>query len=97
MTPVPAVGPFLEAFSEFNKAPLVLVEAKLVQAARRTNAEVYADDATAIDACYLRAAILLTKSPHARKLRLVDDEQAFVWASELFELQRGATQGMRVF
>lgn len=96
MTP-PANSVFLVDYPEFDKAPAALITTKLAQAGRRTNEEVFADSATAQDALMLRAAILLYKSPYARKAKLVSDEQAFVWAQELYELQRGATMGLRVF
>jgi hypothetical protein len=96
MTP-PANATFLVDYPEFSKAPESLVTSKLAQAGRRTNAEVFADAETANDALCLRAAILLYKSPYSRKAKLVSDEQGFVWAQELYELQRSATMGLRVF
>lgn len=96
MTP-PANAVFIADYPEFLKAPDALVTSKLAQACRRTNEEVYADSETAQDALLLRAAILMYKSPYSRKAKLVSDEQAYVWASELYELQRGATMGLRVF
>lgn len=96
MTPVDS-SVFLADYPEFSKAPADLLTSKLAQAGRRTNEEVFADSATAQDALMLRAAILMYKSPYSRKAKLVSDEQAYVWASELYDLQRSATMGLRVF
>ncbi len=95
--PVPNRSQFLARYPEFSKAePASLVDAKLAEAARRTNGNIYTPD-QATDAVCLKAAVLLTKSPQARALKLVSDEQAFVWSQELYELQRAATMGMRIF
>ncbi len=72
------------------------METHLAMAARRTNGNIYTADQMT-DAVGLRAAITLTKAPQARALKLVSDEQAFVWGQELYELQRSATMGMRIF
>ncbi len=96
MTP-PSNAVFLESYPEFNKAPSALLTRKLLEASRRTNDSVYADDATAVDACCLKAAVLMTLSPQARAMKLVDDTQAMIWAQQLYELQRSATMGTRVF
>jgi hypothetical protein len=94
--PVPSVPTFLESYPEFSKATMALLQRKLAEAARRTNAAVFTSD-EAVDAVCLKAAVLLTLSPEARKLKLVSDDQAFIWGNQLYELQRSATMGMRVF
>jgi hypothetical protein len=94
---VPSAASFLVNFPEFSKAPLALVNAKLAEAARRTHPLIYVDDTTAQDAVFLRAAVLLSLSPYARQMKLVDDTAAMVWSAQLYEMQRSATMGLRVF
>jgi hypothetical protein len=96
MTP-PTNAAFLVAYPEFSKAPSALVTSCLARAGRRTVASVFADTDTANDACMLKAAILLFRSPMARELKAVSDESAFGWAAELYEMQRSATMGVRTF
>jgi hypothetical protein len=93
----PSNTAFVEAYPHFSKAPAALVTSCLAQAARRTSAWLFKDEAETTDAVMLKAAVLLTKHPGARKLELVDDSQAFVWGQELLELQRSAGTGLRVF
>jgi hypothetical protein len=93
----PTSAYFLESYPEFSKAPADLVTRKLAEASRRTSANVFAPGSEQDDAVCLRAAVLLTLSPYSRKMKLVSDEQAFLWANQLFELQRAATMGIRVF
>jgi hypothetical protein len=92
----PSNAVFLDRFPEFAKAPAALVTTWVAAAARRTSSNIYTADQE-VDAVCLKAAVLLTKSPQARALKLVGDEQGFVWAQELYELQRSATMGIRVF
>lgn len=94
--PVPPASELLSRYPEFSKASLSLVNAKLGEAARRTSAFIYTPEQQT-DAVCLKAAVLLTKSPEARAMRLVDDAQAFVWSEELYQLQRSASMGNRVF
>ncbi len=93
----PSAAAFVAAYPHFAKAPGALVDSCLAQAARRTSAWLFKDSAETNDAVFLKAAVLLTKHPGARKLELVSDEQAFVWGQELYELQRSAGMGVRVF
>ncbi len=46
---------------------------------------------------FLRCAILMGKMPEARKMQLMNDDQAIVWQMELYDLQRSAGMGIRVF
>jgi hypothetical protein len=92
--PAPTSSEFLESYPEFSKAPAALLTRKLAEAARRTSSTIYTPEQQ-MDAVCLKAAVLMTKSPEARKMKLVTDDQAFVWGQELYELQRGATMGLR--
>ncbi len=94
---IPSAADFEERFPHFRGASLSLVNASLAQAARRTNEFVYTDSTTEIDAVCLKAAVLLSAHPEARKMQWVDKEQVQVWKRELFELQRSATMGLRTF
>lgn len=93
--PVPSVAQFLNSFPEYAKAPLSLVTAKLTEAARRTSEKIYKAD-EAVDAVNLKAAVLLATSPEARKLQLVDESAAIIYAAQLYELQRSASMGRRL-
>ena len=95
-TTPPPRATFLESYPEFSKAPAALVDRKLREASSRTASEFYTTDQE-IDAVCLKAAVLLAKSPDARKMKLVSDEQAFVWAGELRDLQRSAGMGDRCY
>lgn len=97
MATSPTSAQFVEAYPEFAGAPDALVVIKLAQAARRTNADVYQTADLAADAVMLRAAILLMKTPDARKMRLASPDQIYVWESELRQLQGSATMGLRIF
>lgn len=94
--PAPTPAQFLESYPEFSKAPMALLTRKLAEAAARTSGSIYTTDQQ-LQAVCLKAAVLLTKSPESRKMKLVSDDMAFVWASELYSLQRGATMGIRTF
>jgi hypothetical protein len=96
-TPVPPNATFVAQFPEFTTAPASLLTAHLTAAARRTNAEVFSSPELAEQAVLLRAVINLVKSPFARQMKLVSDDQVFLWHQELRELQRSATMGLRVF
>lgn len=93
--PVPPVAAFLVSYPEFAKASLALVNAKLAEAARRTSEKIYKPE-EAVDAVYLKAAVLLATSPEARKLQLVDESAAIIYAAQLYELQRSASMGRRL-
>lgn len=95
--PVPTNQQFLDRYPEFSKASSALVTTWIAAAARRTSANLFEDGEQTTDAVCLKAAVLLTKSPQARALKLVSDEQAYVWANELYELQRSAGMGLRIF
>ncbi|MEY4507944.1 MAG: hypothetical protein RLZZ450_66 [Pseudomonadota bacterium] len=92
--PVITVAAFLEMFPEFEEADEALVLKHIAMAATRTASGIYTAEQQE-QAVGLKAATLLLKSPWARKARLVDDTQAFIWAGELYELQRSATMGLR--
>jgi hypothetical protein len=94
---VPSAAEFAARYPSFGQAPLALVEQKLEEAARWTNESLYTDAATEADAVCMKAAVLLSITPEARKLQLVDDAQAKVWGRQLFRLQRAATMGLRTF
>jgi hypothetical protein len=93
----PTNAAFLERYPEYNGAPAALVTARLAEAARRTNEEVFQTDELVTDAVMLRAAVLLLASPHGFKIRAAAPDQAFAWEYTLRQLQRSATQGLRVF
>lgn len=93
----PSSADFKLCYPQFDKAPDALVARKLLDAASRTTAGFYKDSDTESQAVMLRAAILLSKMPEARKMQLVGDDQAIVWAMELYDLQRSAGLGLRVF
>lgn len=95
ISPVPPAAGLIASYPEFAKAPLSLVTAKLNEAARRTSSTIYKPE-EAVDAVYLKAAVLLATSPEARKLQLVDEEAALVYAAQLYELQRSASMGRRL-
>ncbi len=95
--PAPSRAVFIAKYPEFKDVTAATVDAKLAEAARRTSATLFKSTDEATDACCLRAAILVTKTPEGRQLRLVSDEQAFVWESEWYRLIRGAGMGNRVY
>ena len=95
--PVPSVATFLVSYPWFSAAPMSLVEKKLQDAATRTSATLWRDAAEQEMAVMLRAAVLLGKSPQARKARLVDDVMCDQWEVELYVMGRGAGTGLRVF
>lgn len=97
MAAVPSNATFLASYPEYNGAPAALVTAKLTEAARRTNADVYQTGDLAADAVMLRAAVLLTRTSFGYKLRQANPDQVIVWEYELSKLQRSATMGLRVF
>lgn len=88
---------FLADFPEFNGATAALVTAKIAQAARMTNEDMYQSTDLVNDAIKLKAAHLLILSPYGAKMRSASPDQATVWAGELRKLQRAATLGARVF
>ncbi len=95
--PIPVAADFLLFAPEFGKAPASLVDSHLEMAARRTNAELFGDAQTAQDAVILRAAYTLSISPFAVRMKLVDQEQSNQWKRQLYEMQRSAAVGWRVF
>lgn len=94
---VPTAADFVDSYPEFDGSDVDLVNAKLAEAARRTNDTLYATSALITDAVMLRAAILLLLSPQGRKLRLASPDQIGAWEYQLFQMQRTATAGIRVF
>lgn len=100
MATVPARADFIARFAEFGEIPSEytgLVDTVLAEAARATNADVYPDAAQAQDAVFLKAAVLLSQSPFARKMRLLGEEQTARYEFELYKKQRAATMGLRCF
>lgn len=97
MTSVPTNADFIAQFPEFTSAPAALVTSALAKAARRTNADVYQTAELAADACMLKAATLLLRSPFGLKLRQANPNQKFTWEFELRDMQRSATIGLRCF
>lgn len=95
--PVPSTADFKICYPQFVNAPDTLVSRKLIDAASRTTVSFYKDADTEAQAVMLRAAILLSKMPEARKMQLMGDDQAIVWQMELYDLQRSAGLGLRVF
>lgn len=85
------------AFGSVSAGQVALIDECLAAAGRRTNATFFQSPDLAIDAVCLKAAILLMRHPRAEKLRLTNPEQVFTWEVELEQLQRSATQGLRVF
>ena len=84
-------------YPEFAGAPEALLTARLAEAARRTNADVFQSEDLATDAVMLAGAILLLRSPAGRKMRTESPEQFLTWEYELRKLQRSATIGLRVW
>jgi hypothetical protein len=97
MVTVPSTADFKLCYPQFDRAPNVLVGRKLTDAASRTTVSFYKDADVEAQAVMLRAAILLSKMPEARKMQLVGDDQAIVWQMELYDLARSAGLGLRVF
>jgi hypothetical protein len=97
MAVAPSRAEFLGSYPEFNGVePATMIDVKLAEAARRTNARLFQTDQLAADAVMLRAAVLLLSSPHGFKLRSANPDQAFAWEWQLRALQRSATLGLRV-
>ncbi len=98
MAAVPSTADFVARFPEFDLPVQYqpLVEAKLAEAARSTNADVFPTLAQAEDAVMLKAAVLLSESPYAREMRLSDVSGAR-YEYALFRKQRAAVMGRRVF
>lgn len=97
MADVPSAATLYASYPEFSGADADLVNAKLAEAARRTNATVYGTAALAQDAVLLRAAELLILSPYGREMRSENPDQWLAWQVVLRKLQREATMGLRVF
>ncbi len=95
--PAPSAAEFKSAFPQFDKAPDAFVTKWLGYAAARTTASFYADSEVEKQAVFLRAAVIMGKMPEARKMQLMGDDQAIVWQMELYDLQRSAGMGLRVF
>jgi hypothetical protein len=95
MATVPSRADFLIRFPEYNGADTDLIDARLAEAARRTNADIFQTAALAEDAVFLRAACLMLASPHGVKLRALAPDQVFAWEYTLRGLQRAATMGLR--
>ena len=94
-TAVPTRATFLASYPEFNGAPAALIDARLAEAARRTNAGIFQTEDLAADAVMLRCACLLLASPYGAKLRSEAPDQVFAWEYQLRALQRSATMGLR--
>ncbi len=96
MVTPPSAATFKASFPQFDKAPDALITRWLAYAAQRTTANFFA---TGVEeqAVMLRAAIIVSKLPEARKMQLMSDDQAIVWQMELYGLQRSAGMGIRVF
>lgn len=97
MATAPSSATFLASYPEFNGTPVALINVKLAEAARRTNADIFQTTDLANDAVMLRAAVLLLASPHGHKLRSEKPDQVAAWYWQLKELQGSATMGLRVF
>ena len=97
MADVVSNAAFLVDYPEFAGATEALVTAKIAQAARSTNADVYQSTELCNDAVKLAAAVLLVQSPYGRTMRSEAPEQMLVWDMQLKKLQRRATMGLRVF
>lgn len=97
MATAPSSATFLEHYPEFNATPVALINVKLAEAARRTNADIFQSADLAQDAVMLRCAVLLLASPHGHKLRSEKPDQVFAWEFSLRQLQTAATMGLRVF
>lgn len=97
MADAPLRSTFLAAYPEFEGAATSLIDLKLAEAARRTNADIFQTAELAQDAVMLRAAVLLLTSPFGFKLRSANPDQAFAWEWQLRQLQRSATMGLRVW
>jgi hypothetical protein len=99
MAAAPTVVAFTDRYPEFGEIPAeytALVQAALDEAAESTNADVYPTDAACTTAVMLQAAVLLSQSPFARKMRL-GEGAGLQYEYRLRMRQRAATMGRRVF
>lgn len=89
---VPSVAAFKAAYPAFGNAPDALVQAKLDEAAARTNATTWGDLHTL--GVSLRAADLLAKTPEGRRMRLVMNDGKSIFAEDLRTLVRRVAVGV---
>ncbi len=90
-TPTPAE--FLVEHPEFTGAGNTLIQAKLDLAALRTDATTWGTKWRA--GVILRAAVLLAKSPHGRKMRLAKEDGSTVYDDDLRTMVRTVAAGIR--
>lgn len=94
MATIPSSADFLVQFPEFEGAPTALVSAKLADAAGRTDEEVWGGLWS--QGVMYRAADLLAKSPHGRKMMLVSNNGKSIYHEDLQAMIRRVTSGFRV-
>lgn len=83
-------------FNALGVAAGALIDAKLAEAARSTDASVFQSAELAQDAVFLRTAVLLLASPKGLEMRKRMPDQAAAWEWRLRSMQRTATMGKRV-
>lgn len=94
MATAPTPAEFIAAYPEFTGASEALIQEKLDDAALRTGVVAWGDRwAMGVK---LRAADLLAKSPHGRKLRLVNSDGTTAYTEDLRTLVRMVALGARV-
>lgn len=85
---------FLAEFAEFANASTALVDAKLAEALRRTPERIWGDMQD--DGQKYLTAHLLSLSPFARELKLVQDDGTTIYSKQRGELERIVSMGYRV-
>lgn len=94
MATPPTVAEFLVAFPEFTGAPEPLIQAKLDMAVLRTSDTVWG--ALYAVGVMTRTADLLAKSPHGRKMRMVEKDGTTAYTEDLRTMVRRVAIGGRV-
>lgn len=95
----PDISQFVARYPEFGDVPTEytsVVQAALDEAARSTTGVFYTTPEAASDAVMLKAAVLLSNSPYARRMRLTE-ASGVRYEIELARKQRSASLGRRVF
>lgn len=91
MASTPTTAQLVEIYPEFSQAPAGLLQAKLDEAAARTNAAVWGDKYA--QGVLLRAADLLAKTPQGRRLRLVSANGRSIYWEDLRTMVRAVAVG----
>lgn len=97
MDVIPTVTEFKRRFPEMANAPFDLCTQVLTDAAAETRDRSYPRYDVAVQACLMKAAVLLLESPYGQKMRLEAPEQMLAYEFRLGRKQRSAMMGLRVF